>query len=176
MDYKLIIFDADGTLTTTKSGKTFRKTADDWQWLPGRLEKLKELDLQGMKLAVATNQGGVAFGYLNPHEIRSELYRMAKEAHCSYVTMCFSHPNATIEMWKEDSSRRKPGPSMLLEAIKVLEAQKSDTLMVGDRPEDEQAAQNAGVAFMWADAFFALGLPIIPIAYGVDEDGAPEDE
>ena len=28
--YKLIIFDVDGTLTTTKSGATFRKTADDW--------------------------------------------------------------------------------------------------------------------------------------------------
>ncbi len=142
---KLIIFDVDGTLTTTKSGATFRKSADDWQWLPGRLEKLKELDRQGMKLAVATNQGGVAFGYLDPHEIRSELYRMAKEAHIPYVTMCFSHPNATIEMW----------PGMLLEAIKVSGEQKTAVLMVGDRPEDEEAAAQADVDFQWSDNFFS---------------------
>ncbi len=37
--HKLVIFDVDGTLTTTKSGATFRESADDWQWLPGRLEK-----------------------------------------------------------------------------------------------------------------------------------------
>ena len=29
----------------------------------------------------------------------------------------------------------------------------SDVLMVGDRPEDEQAAQNAGVKFMWSDSW-----------------------
>ena len=45
-NYKLIIFDADGTLVEPASGETFRKTADDWQWLPSRLEKLRELRVQ----------------------------------------------------------------------------------------------------------------------------------
>lgn len=154
MDYKLIIFDADGTLVTTKSGATFRKSADDWQWLPGRLERCKELDRAGTKIALATNQGGVAFGYLDPHEIRAELYRMAEEAHIPYVAMCFSHPQAKIDLWKEDSPKRKPAPGMLLEIIAMSGKAKRATLMVGDRPEDEQAARNADVAFMWADEFF----------------------
>ena len=151
---RLVIFDVDGTLVTTKSGATFRKTAADWQWLPRRLEKLKELDRQGMKFAVATNQGGVAFGYLDPLEIRHELMTMAKEGHIPFVEMCFSHPQATRPGYRDDSTRRKPGPGMLNEIIEASGEAKQDTLMVGDRPEDEQAAQNAGVAFMWADEFF----------------------
>ena len=58
-DYKLCIFDCDGTLTTSKSGETFRKSADDWKWLPGRLEKIKELQEAEKRIAVCTNQGGL---------------------------------------------------------------------------------------------------------------------
>src|SRR5260221_2433900 len=76
---KLVIFDVDGTIVTTKSGETFRKTADDWQWLPGRLEKLQELDRQGVKLAIATNQGGVAFEY------RSEEHTSELQSHSDLV-------------------------------------------------------------------------------------------
>lgn len=152
---KLYIFDADGTLVTTKSGATFRKTADDWQWLPGRLEKLAELDQQGAKLAVASNQGGVAFGYMDAGDIRAALLDMAAEAHIPYVAMCFSHPKASIPEYQEDSPRRKPGPGMLLEIIAALGEAKERALMIGDRPEDEEAARAAGIAFQWADEFFS---------------------
>lgn len=39
---------------------------------------------------------------------------------------------------------------MLLWAMEWLGADKADTLYIGDRQEDERAAQNAGVKFMWA--------------------------
>lgn len=35
-----------------------------------------------------------------------------------------------------------------------FEADPDETLFVGDRPEDEEAAKNAGCAFQWADTFF----------------------
>lgn len=152
---KLYIFDVDGTLTTTASGETFRKNAADWKWLPGRREALARLDQQGAMLAIATNQGGVAFGLLNAQEIRAELASMADQAHITYVTMCFTHPKAKLPEYREDSPCRKPGPGMLLEIIESAGVPKEDTLYVGDRPEDEQAAKAAGVAFQWADDFFA---------------------
>ncbi len=151
---KLIIFDVDGTLVETKSGATFRKTADDWQWLPGRIERLHQLDAQDIFLALATNQAGVAFGYLDYHEMRQELRIMADEGRIGFIGICFTHPQAKIEEYRKDSDRRKPGPGMLLDAMGALKIGPIHTLMVGDRPEDEQAAQAAGVAFAWSKDFF----------------------
>ncbi len=156
MEPKLIIFDTDGTLVTTKSGATFRKEASDWQWLPGRLEKLRELKQQGIRLAIATNQGGVAFGYMQAADILRELTRMIEEAGIvpGGLYICYSHPKATIGQYAYQDNRRKPGPGMLLEAMRDFEAETDETLFVGDRPEDEEAAAAAGCDFIWAESFF----------------------
>ncbi len=154
MNYRLIIFDVDGTLVTTKSGETFRKTADDWQWLPGRLEICQKY--VGASIALVTNQGGVAFGYLNEGAMDWELNKTAN-AIAPYVPCfrCYTHPEASLAQYRKEDTRRKPGPGMILEAMEYFKGVgPHNTLMVGDRPEDEQAAQNAGVAFMWADKFF----------------------
>lgn len=160
MDYKLIIFDVDGTLTTTKSGATFRKTADDWQWLPGRRERLQELERQQVQIALATNQGGVAFGYFTQDEVEAELTHLWQQMGLEYgarLYVCYAHPKASVGGYRaeKDLFNRKPMPGMLFQAMLDARVIAPDTLMVGDRPEDEQAAQNAGVAFMWANEFFA---------------------
>lgn len=55
---------------------------------------------------------------------------------------------------------RKPNPGMLVSAITHFRytcdstIEHSQCLMVGDRPEDEQAAAAAGVPFQWAKDFF----------------------
>lgn len=158
-DPKLIIFDVDRTLTATKSGKMFRKTADDWQWLPGRIEKLCELKTQGVHLAVATNQGGVAFGYMKQEDILAELTRMIKEAGIPTggLYICYTHPNASIEQYKYEDGRRKPGPGMLLDAMRDFDSDPDETLYVGDRQEDKDAAEAAGVDFQWSWDFFNDG-------------------
>lgn len=157
MSYELIIFDVDGTLVTTKSGATFRKTADDWQWLPGRREKLQDLRASGVKLAVATNQGGVAFGYMQAQDVTSAIVHMAREASVSAVEICYTHPKARLEEYRMESDRRKPGPGMLQTLIHDAGVEPQNTLMVGDREEDRLAASVAGVDFQWADTFFDEG-------------------
>lgn len=155
-EYHLVLFDVDGTLTECKSGATFRKSADDWQWLPGRLEKLKNLVANGVAVAIATNQGGVAFGYMKATDILEELMRMCREANIagSNLHICFDHPKASIEKYKFDSINRKPGPGMLLDAMDNFKANPGETLYVGDREEDRLAAEAAGVHFCWAWQFF----------------------
>lgn len=53
---------------------------------------------------------------------------------------------------------RKPNPGMLLEISRwACISDKSQRLMVGDRPEDQQAAEAAGFEFEWAKDFFGGG-------------------
>jgi len=52
------------------------------------------------------------------------------------------------------TARRKPSGAMIREAMARYVYSASETLYVGDRPEDEAAARNAGVGFQWADDFF----------------------
>ena len=153
---RLYIFDVDWTLTKPKTGGTFRKGADDWQWLPGRRERLKTLQVNGAYLALATNQGGVAFGYMRKSDIITELYKMAYEVGNNiFVSACFTHPKASIEEYRvEGDTRRKPGPGMLTEAMEHFRVSPAETLYVGDMAEDEQAAKNANVDFMVAEDFF----------------------
>ena len=161
--WKLIIFDIDGTLTTTKSGETFRKSADDWEWLTGRLEKLKELSQQGARFALASNQAGVAFPWskFSQEEMQKEIDRVGEEIGSFYNAVCYSTPNekALPQYFNANDQRRKPGPGMLLEAMecyreKYGELLEEHTLMVGDRSEDQAAASSAGVYFLHAESFF----------------------
>ncbi len=69
--------------------------------------------------------------------------------------ICYTHPKASIEQFRAVDNRRKPGPGMLLEAMRDFEASPEETLYVGDLPEDEEAAKNAGCQFIWAGKFFS---------------------
>lgn len=159
-DFELFIFDVDGTLVTTKSGDTFRRTADDWKWLPGRMKRLQDLSVE-VHVAFASNQAGVAFAWsrFSEQDITDEMAIMADATGASMWRCCFSTPNekALPQYFNANDPNRKPGPGMLLDIMGHLEISANKTLFVGDRPEDEGAARAAGVAFQWARDFFGDG-------------------
>ena len=171
----LVLFDVDGTLVRTKSGKEFRETPADWAFLPGRVEAVKTLIQSGPAVALVTNQGGAAFGYFKVSEMLHQLALTARDLGVGEqkrgrhrnngIYVCFTHPDGTVDGLTEDAGnslfgkmprRRKPGPGMIREAMRDYDAQPEFTLMVGDRPEDKGAAEAAGCQFMWADEFFSM--------------------
>ena len=97
---------------------------------------------------------------MREEDILHELTRMIEEGDipAGGLYVCYTHPKASIAEYRFEDDRRKPGPRMLLEAMSDFEALPEETLFVGDRPEDEQAARAAGIAFQWADEFFQEGL------------------
>ena len=155
--YKLYIFDVDGTLVTTKSGARFRKGADDWMWLPGRIEKLAELKAQCEQLAVATNQGGCAYGRKGMDEtsLQNTLALMCDQGLIDHLFVCYNHPDGKLEQYRVDDFDRKPKPGMLFKAMLAARVTAPETVFIGDREEDEQAARNAGIAFVHAGQFFS---------------------
>lgn len=168
--YELIVFDLDGTLAGTKSGKPFHEDERDFALLPGRKEAIAALRGVGIALGVATNQGGIAFGFHGDdmtirnrvdgyftHPFMRGIQDFLHEElsfHPLDVRICPHHPGSRNLVLGFKCVCRKPNPYMLLDLMVQYDASADRTLMVGDREEDEGAALAAGCGFVWANDFF----------------------
>jgi D-glycero-D-manno-heptose 1,7-bisphosphate phosphatase len=151
---KLFLFDVDGTLVKTKSGDEFRKTPDDWELLPGRKEYITKLLKDGFEVALITNQGGAAFGYFELVEMHQQIADLASQLGDIAFYIDYTHPKGFVSGLGRNSWRRKPGPGMVYEAILSACVNPDETVFIGDRPEDQEAAENAKIDFIWSDEFF----------------------
>lgn len=155
---RLYIFDVDGTLHCTRSGGQFRETAHDWEWMPGRLEKLSQLRKQGAIITLCTNQRGVCFPWskFTEEQIQTVLDACAAEIGASIVKVSYAstHAKALDKYRVAVDERSKPSGAMVSEILDETGIAKEDALFIGDRDEDKACAEAAGVAFQWAHEFF----------------------
>lgn len=168
-NYKLAIFDIDGTLTEIKPELREKhprlvtpNNLGEQQPIEGVPEKLAALQQYGVRIALATNRGGVAFGYTTLEEAQI----LAQEAAelCGIpdvpVYLCPYHAKArgrrAVPEFAREDDCRKPNPGMLLQAMEEAGTAPEDTIFVGDRESDQGAAENAGVRFYWAEDYFKL--------------------
>lgn len=171
-EYELIILDVDGTLVDGP---------DSHEFLPGVIEKLSSI--KGCDFALASNQGGVGLrfwmerdGFGDPakyptevdaaRRIRNIANRLMLRLNCwCYYYVSFAYQSKKSGNWgptpdgREDDPRwswswRKPDTGMLQQAAKDTGVPKRKILMVGDRPEDEEAARTFECDFLWANDFF----------------------
>lgn len=163
------VFDLDGTLLNyhARGDEKFITSVNT-----GLLQRLVD---QGVKeIRIATNQGGLLFGDgVNQYPTVSfffarlaTIHRAAADAGITVrdVHASIFHPKGTLELiekvWQEmdvvdnlpyrlfvygHPESRKPSPAMLLTA--------QAGIYYGDSPEDEQAAQAAGIPFISVTRF-----------------------
>lgn len=152
---RLLIFDADGTLRRcTVPGQPCPNKPDEWELIPGVREKIGLLP-SGMSFAIVSNQGGVGLGIMS-EEIALEMLKslaesafvMVRPANVPVIVLMCPHAP------KAGCTCRKPEPLMLNQAMQKFGALPSETLYVGDMASDSEAAERAGVDFMWAQSFF----------------------
>lgn len=156
---KLIIFDKDGTLCTSvidsKSGKSHAPNRlDDQEYFDDVESKAYELKATGNILAVASNQGGVAFGIFSADEAELLVSSAAAYIGAAAYRVCFYHPKGHVTPWNTEHHTRKPQPGMLLELMAQFNKQPGNTIVVGDWKTDQDAAEAAGCQFIWANTFF----------------------
>lgn len=150
----LVIFDKDGTLISSL-GKRPANTIAEQHFLPGVLAKCAALRQQGHVLAVASNQGGVAYGMLSRAEARALVRDVARQIGASAWRCCPHHPQGRVPEYAIPCDCRKPQPGMLRSIMYTLGFAPADTLYVGDQDSDRLAAKAAGVRFISAKEFFA---------------------
>lgn len=151
--YNLIIFDADGTLRRcTVPGQPCPNKEGEWELLPSVKETLARYDWKVTALGVASNQAGIALGFLDLMTAYQLLSDMVVEA------TGYFPPTGSIQLCphgtKDGCGCRKPEPGMLHAIMKFWGYFPTETLYVGDMESDQLAAAHAGCDFMWADDFF----------------------
>jgi D-glycero-D-manno-heptose 1,7-bisphosphate phosphatase len=169
----LIIFDKDGTLVTSTTSGPPNKVSEQVP-IPGVAYYCERMRAEGQVLAVASNQGGVAFGYTSLEEATAMVRAAADLIGAAAYRLCPYHPEGIV-FNDPAPACRKPEAGMLLELMGTLRFKPSETLMVGDDEADRGAAENAGVTFMFADDFWAFCAEVygaVPSAWLMGHGGA----
>jgi histidinol-phosphate phosphatase family protein len=151
---RVLFLDRDGTLNHSFDHRP-PNSPKEVELLAGVGNKLHHYASLGWRLVIVTNQGGVAFGYLTEWEVRAThqavLDALPVEIDASYL--CPHHPEGTIAGYAVACPNRKPAPGAILQALARFGARAGDCLFVGDQDTDREAAEAAGVPFVWAQDF-----------------------
>lgn len=158
-----LVCDLDGTIRYSKGGNKFAKGVEDIAVFPDVEAKLWEFRKQHYVVLGITNQGGVAFGYKTPDQVKAEVDAMCdlfKRDPFHDIAGCYTHPKATDPFLRAPSLMRKPHYGMLVKlerrALEMgnVRIDWPNSIMVGDSREDQQCAERAQIRFIWAWDFF----------------------
>jgi D,D-heptose 1,7-bisphosphate phosphatase len=161
-----VFFDRDGVLNHD-TGYTFE--AGKLQWIEGAREAVKAVNDAGYFAFVVTNQSGVARGFYEESHVHALHRWMADEmaaigAHIDAFEYCPDHPDGTVERYRRVNDRRKPGPGMITDLLGRFPVKVDDSILIGDKPSDLEAARAAGLrGYLFSggnlEAFVRMHLP-----------------
>lgn len=140
---KAIFLDRDGVLNHEIYDYICR--VEDFKILDYQIPVLKKLFDEGYLLIVITNQGGIALKRYTEQEL-AIMHQMlqnafiAQGADIAGFYYCPHHPTVGGEC-----KCRKPASGMILDAIDMYNIDPAQSIMIGDKPRDVEAANGAGV-------------------------------
>jgi histidinol-phosphate phosphatase family protein len=115
----------------------------------GAAAGLRTLAAQGFRIAVVSNQSGVARGFFAEADlaaVREKLAEMLRDLGVKFAGFfyCPHHPEGTVTRYAHPCECRKPAPGLLLQAMRELNAEPGECWMVGDILDDVEAGARAG--------------------------------
>jgi D-glycero-D-manno-heptose 1,7-bisphosphate phosphatase len=139
---KALFLDRDGVINVEKD---YLYKIDDFEFVDGIVELCRYYQDNGYKIFVVTNQSGIARGYYSDDDFAKLSEWMIKEfakygIDIAKVYYCPHHPDISGEC-----ECRKPKPKMFLDAKKEFDLDMKNSIMIGDKQRDIEAAINAGV-------------------------------
>lgn len=156
----VLFLDIDGTVRHGRSelGR-FVNGPEDVTVFPEAVEMMRRWkQLGGGRIIGVSNQGGIALGLADERAVAAAMVRTQELTGGLFdrIAWCRHHP-AAIDPEMARCWCRKPRTGMLVEAALGLANFYADemypphmALMVGDREEDQECAENANIDFQWA--------------------------
>jgi len=144
-----VFLDRDGVINVDHG---YVSTWEQFEFLPGVPEALRELQDAGYLLIVVSNQSGIGRGYYSEADVASLNQAIAQHLESTVgVTLsgfyhCPHHPTEAEGEFRRQCDCRKPAPGMIRQAVLDHGIDVKTSLLVGDKDSDIEAGRAAGVA------------------------------
>jgi D-glycero-D-manno-heptose 1,7-bisphosphate phosphatase len=124
-------------------------TRAQFKLLPRVPEAVRLLNDLGLRVAIVSNQPGIAKGHLKPEMLktfeRMMIAGICKEGgHIDRVYYCLHHPEAKVAKLRQRCRCRKPETGLLEQAAADLQVCLNECYMIGDGIPDMLAGSRAG--------------------------------
>lgn len=142
-----VFLDRDGTINVDHG---YVHEIDQFQFIEGVIDAMRELKAMGFALIVVTNQSGIARGKFTEDQFMQLTEWMDwsladRGVDLDGIYFCPHHPEHGSDEYRQVCDCRKPQPGMLISAQRHLNIDMAASYMVGDKAEDMQAGIAAGV-------------------------------
>tara|TARA_R110000824_G_scaffold183466_3_gene364481 strand:- start:95 stop:637 length:543 start_codon:yes stop_codon:yes gene_type:complete len=153
---KLLLLDLDGTVRRcTVEGQPCPNRRGEQSLYPGTVDLLNAYVAAGTKVAFVTNQGGIGLGYMTEDTFNDTMDELKDLLgwEALDVFACWHAPN-------DGCACRKPAPRMLFDAMEEFDAAPENTIFVGDRATDAEAARQARMHRFFFSWMFNPQVPV----------------
>lgn len=135
---KAIFLDRDGTINVEKH---YVYKTEDFEFLPGVIDGLRQLQNLGYLLFIVTNQSGIGRGYYTEEdfiELTDWMLKLFEDEriHISKVYFCPHLPDAKIEKYRVKCECRKPKLGMYEQAVNEFDIDLTQSFAIGDKIRD----------------------------------------
>ena len=144
-----VFLDRDGVINVDHG---YVSTWEQFEFLAGVPEALRELQDAGYLLIIVSNQSGIGRGYYSERDLHTLNQAIAEHLDSTLgVTLsgfyhCPHHPTEAEGEFRQQCDCRKPAPGMIQQAALDHGIDVKTSLLVGDKDSDIEAGRAAGVA------------------------------
>lgn len=157
--HRALLLDRDGVINIDRG---YVSEPADFEFVPGVLELLWAAQTRGFLLIIVTNQSGIARGYFSYQRyaqledyMRNHL--SAEGIDLAAVYVCPHHPDGSIPEFAINCDCRKPKPGLIRRAERDFNLDLQQSILVGDKESDIEAASLAGVGSAFLISTSILG-------------------